>query len=152
MKMHAIRAALLALALVTSSLTAACDLMSPERDLGGLAEARARWEALGQDDYVWQVHRACFCGGPYRARIEVVDGEVVAVWDLDTGERAPDQALPGVHTVDGLLDEVERALREADAVEVRYDDVTGAPLVLDVDWAANAIDDEIRWETTRPEW
>jgi hypothetical protein len=48
-----------------------------------------------------------------------------------------------VLTVEGIFDEIQAALDEgADRVEVDYDPETGRPRRVDVDWIANAIDDE----------
>ncbi|MGD2070117.1 MAG: DUF6174 domain-containing protein, partial [Gemmatimonadota bacterium] len=122
---------------------------SPDDPGEDLADARARWARADLTSYIWTVDRACFCAGFGAAEIRVEDGEKVSVERVDQGSIPPEEAefWP---TVDELFEIVERAIQEAGALEVDYDTATGAPLFVDIDWIANAIDDEVRYTATPP--
>lgn len=128
----------------------ACGILSPEDGSDELAEARARWSRTGLDSYVWTVDRACYCGAFGEAEIRVVEGEKVSVVRTATGEPVPEAEARWFPTVEELFDVVERAIREADDLRAEYDRDTGAPLLVDVDWLEQAIDDEVRYTATPP--
>jgi hypothetical protein len=115
-----------------------------------LEDARARWADNGPADYDYTFTRGCFCPeefvGPYQ--VSVVDGEIVAAsfrgTDLfDIGMLEISRYDEIVKTVEGLFDEIARAMVEADAVTAEYDPVLGFPTNVSIDWIRNAADDEV---------
>lgn len=127
-----------------------CSLVSSPQDPGDdLASARARWADRGPTSYVWTVDRACFCAGFGAAEIRVENGEKVSV-EHESGAFVPPEEAEFWPTVDELFDVVEQAIEGAAALDVDYDPATGAPLLVDIDWIANAIDDEVRYTATPP--
>jgi hypothetical protein len=110
-----------------------------------LLDARARWEALGWEDYDMTLMRGCFCVGAGNHEVWVRDEEVIAVWPA--GEwpvEFPPVWWEHMPTLDELFDLVERADREADHLEVEYDEA-GWPSRIDIDWWTEAVDDEISY-------
>ena len=83
-------------------------------------------------------------------RVEVQSGMVVSVEGLDeagrryvTSRSSDGRIVGGVPTLAGLLDEARGARADgADVVLVSYDPTDGYPVSIDIDWAAEAIDDE----------
>ncbi|MFF7449324.1 MULTISPECIES: DUF6174 domain-containing protein [unclassified Streptomyces] len=80
-------------------------------------------------------------------RITVRDGEVTEAVGLDAGARRVVRQLPGqVPTLGALLAELEQARDDdADIAEARYA-ADGHPTRIELDWDANAMDDEARYE------
>lgn len=135
------------------ALTAACGLITSgdpdERDR--LADNRAVWAENALEDYSYRLQRKCFCAFPVPepVTIRVRAGAVVSVSSVETGESAADDELRFYHDVDGLFDVVEGAIdREAASLEVEYHATLGYPTMIDVDYQANAVDDEIRYEAS----
>jgi hypothetical protein len=134
-----------AVVLAAASVVAACgDPFSPTEELD---DAREQWESQGIDSYAITVREICFCprerGGPFR--ITVRDGRVVSAEYLGEGTGIePHANFP--RTVDDLFATARAAMREADAVEVRYDPTYSFPSDIRVDRIANAIDDEVSYE------
>ena len=117
-----------------------------------LAEARTRWAGNGPAGYDYTFTRGCFCPeefvGPYQ--VSVRQGEIVTAsfrgTDLfEIGVLEIGRYDEIVKTVDGLFDEIERAIREADAVTAEYDPVLGFPTTVSIDWILNAADDEVSY-------
>ncbi|MFG2267066.1 DUF6174 domain-containing protein [Streptomyces sp. NPDC048720] len=80
-------------------------------------------------------------------RVSVRAGKVVRATGLDAESRAVVRRSPAiVPTIGTLVREVERARREgADRADARYAS-TGYPRLITVDWSADAVDDEVRYE------
>ncbi|HMB89921.1 MAG TPA: DUF6174 domain-containing protein, partial [Rhodothermales bacterium] len=51
-------------------------------------------------------------------------------------------------TIDGLFEVLQRALKEADDVEVDYDAQYGFPTRIAIDYYKNAVDDEVSYRAT----
>ena len=98
------------------------------------------WISHQIDDYTIVYRESCFCVGG-EVTVVVRDGKI------DSAER---QTEPGVNappvgnplTVPGLFDLIRRAQREADNLEVRFDDDLNFPDRISIDWERNAVDDE----------
>lgn len=119
----------------------------PSAPAGGddLREARARWASQRIARYRFDYQRSCFC--PMEVvrpvTIEVLGDSVVAVTDRRTGEAVPSVVFGHRWpTIPGLFAELERAVRDADAVEATYDVGTGHPAHAKIDWIRQAVDDE----------
>ena len=126
-------------------LLSGCNLLGVG-DEDDLSDHRRRWVRLRISDYSYDFLRACFCGGPVRPlRVLVRNNEVVSVTDLETG--APPAFLPEnwVGTIDDVFAELQREIdREADEIDLDFDDTFHFPARADIDRVRNAIDDELR--------
>jgi len=80
-----------------------------------------------------------------RFRITVEDGVVIGVDGLDEQSRTVAEIIPlsEMPTLTGLLARVAEARREgADEVSLSTDPTDGRPVSVEIDWDANATDDE----------
>lgn len=120
--------------------------------LAELREAQQRWESLGWFDYDYVFTRGCFCPpewvGPYA--VEVRTGAIVGAsyngTDLfDVGSLEIGRYDEIVKTVPGLFDEIERALQEADHIDVSYHAEYGYPTDVYIDWDRNTADEEVNY-------
>ena len=107
-----------------------------------IAAQREIWQALGIDDYSFEITRSCFCPpqsiGPFLVTVE--DGVATSV--LFEGAAADEQFTTGLpRTIDDVF---QRLLDLEDAAEVvvAWDAEHGFPSHADVDPIPNAIDDE----------
>lgn len=113
-----------------------------------LADQRAKWDDAALDGYAYTLRYGCFCPPEYTTPVRItVVADVVAsalyAEDNDpvvAGDPVP-EGYP-VFSIDGLFDEAERALREADDVTLAFDATYGYPTTLNIDWEANAADEE----------
>ena len=103
-------------------------------------EARALWEAQAPETYTMTLTRGCEClGGTWTILGHA--GEPV-------GGIVPRGDDIGMPTVDGLFDEIDRALlgdEPAATLDVTYDPALGYPAKLSIDWIEDAIDDEVTY-------
>ena len=134
--------ALALVATVIGGALSSCDTFGT-RGEGDLDEARERWRDANVGAYVYTLQRSCFCApesiGP--VEISVVDGRVV-----QRVHTSPELTVQGGDdrwpAIEGLFDYVDRALREADEITVRYHPDLGYPVEVSVDWIREAVDDE----------
>ena len=112
-----------------------------------LREAIQRWEANEPAAYELTVSYACYCGGPVAREVRVVvqDGAPVDYEYVDDpSEPVAVDAIDHIDTVEELFDRVEYALdADADDLDVDYDAELGYPRRIDIDYLANAADDEV---------
>lgn len=110
-----------------------------------LAAARARWEAQGLDDYVFELGTTCFCPPEYLGPflVEVVDGSVASVAFADGSDADPPADGP-YRTIGDIFDVIETAIaEEADELRVSYDPETGVPVDLWIDARFDMADEEL---------
>ncbi|MBI5511615.1 MAG: hypothetical protein HY903_22900 [Deltaproteobacteria bacterium] len=111
-----------------------------------LKDARVQWRAAGPAAYEWVVQRTCFCPDIEPVRVQVRDAAVVSAarqMDATTEVALTVDAYQAWFTVDGLFDEVRRAIDEgADELTVTYDPEYGYPRSVAIDRYENAMDDE----------
>ena len=126
---------------------AGCGVLDPDGE-GDLRDHRRRWVRQGISDYSYDFLRACFCGGPVRnLRVLVRNNVVVSVTDVETG--APPTFLPDhwVGTIDDVFAELQSEFdRNADEIELDFDDSFHFPVRARIDRVRNAIDDELHLE------
>ena len=108
-----------------------------EVGLAELADARARWEAVGISEYAYSIVESCECDaetvGP--RRVVVSEGVVTAT----TWFGSPSK-YDGV-TIEALFDQIEAGLQRGDVTNrVTYDEDTGAPIDVILDEEAVAAD------------
>ena len=107
--------------------------------------ARQNWELTAPRDYRFVLERRCYCAGPNRVRIQVRDGKVVGVEDLETGQVLTDPAtLRHYPTIDEILALIDRAMtRHPDNLTITYDRHLGYPARVYIDDSYRMADDEI---------
>ena len=117
-------------------------------------DALVRWEdsGLAGTDYDYTFTRGCFCPeefvGPYQVSLRA--GEVVSatfkgtdLFDIDVLEIGRYDEI--VKSVEGVFNEISRALREADSFTAEYHPTLGYPTNVYIDWIANAADEEVSY-------
>lgn len=114
------------------------------------ASALQKWQDAGLTDYDYSFTRGCFCPeefvGPYAVSVreEAVEQATFKGTDLfDISILEIGRYEEIVKTVDGVFEEIERALRQADSFTADYDPVLGYPTNVYIDWIANAADEEV---------
>lgn len=107
--------------------------------------ARQNWELTAPRDYGFVLDRRCYCAGPNRVRIQVRDGKVAAVEDLDTGKVLTDPAsLRQYPTIDQVLEQIDQAMtRHPDNLTITYDRHLGYPARVYIDYSYRMADDEV---------
>jgi len=98
--------------------------------------------------YRFQFRRHCFCGPDVvrLLRIQVLDDEVVAVHDVETGEPVT-QPIASFPTIDDLFAEIEDAIqRKAFRIQATYDDERGYPIDVSIDYIEYAVDEEMAFQ------
>jgi hypothetical protein len=134
------------LALSLALLSGCSDLLGPSQEARA-EEAWDRWVSTAPAAYRYELLQSCFCGGPGVGRwltVIVNDNVVVAAWETDTGEPLAPGELTLVPTVDDLFVTVFDAIdRGADGLDTEYERQFGYPVLVDIDYIRNAIDDEL---------
>jgi hypothetical protein len=96
-----------------------------------LREAEARWADRGFTDYSIESRTSCFCAPDVLgwARLEVVDGVIIRVTLLETGEIITDERLSYWETVEDLFDAIHRSNDQdyLKDVTVQFDPALGFP-------------------------
>lgn len=110
-----------------------------------VARHRSRWEAGRPADYAYVLERLCFCGeearGPVRLRVDGPD--VLSRVYVTGGGSVSEDLAPWFPAVDGLFDVIDDALdRDAHQIQVTWDDETGLPMELWIDYEVNIADEE----------
>jgi len=122
---------------------------TPGGPADSLLEAnRTLWSASGINSYRYRFRWECYCSEDYVRIVDivVVDGAVVSVLDASTGRPVSKEVAAYYRTIDGLFDFVRGAIDyPASSVRSVYDANLGYPVETDVDYVANAIDDELRF-------
>lgn len=133
---------------------AGCDILDPDHGpREELEENRARWEAARPPAYAMVLERLCFCPQETRGPVRItVQGTIpTARVYTDSGEAVPAELGPVFPTVDGLFDVLLDAYdRGAHEVRVTYDDDTGIPVDVWIDYHEDAIDEELGYQVTVP--
>jgi len=115
----------------------------PSRTLGQLNAARERWRDQGISDYTMTVRRLCFCAEVRPVRVTVAGGVVVDRVFIEDGRPVPAALAESYPSVPGLFDALEEAARRADEIHVTFDPILGIPLEATIDYAKDAVDDEV---------
>lgn len=136
------RTLLISLALLTAG--TACEAPTAPGERDALASARARWTARGSDSYTYDVNRSCFCVlGGKSVTVSVQNGSVTSASLAESGSLVDNALLTYVPTVPDLFDLIEDALSRNPAYfAATYDPTFGYPTRIEVDYSANAVDDE----------
>jgi hypothetical protein len=129
-------------------------LVSPTGPPDGLdaegASAWTLWQEKGWANYSYRLSVLCFCDHVMKAPVEVKAGKVVR---FEGKPLAPDQQVTGFGrkppTINALFVELGQAIADADEVTVDYDEKTGVPIRISVDWFTDSLDDEISYSATQ---
>ena len=118
-----------------------------------LDSARQRWTQLGLTSYSYTMTQGCFCLPEGPLLITVQGGMVVSAIDTGAlgGQPVSAQRLAQLLTIDGFLDLVGRAQRDAASVTVSFDPAQGFPVTLYIDWIAQVADDEVSYRISAVE-
>ena len=131
------------LALVVLGALVGCGNAQHQNDLDA---ADAKWQAAAPAAYEWVVQRSCFCPDIEPLRVQVRGGEVTSAVRLMAATTEVTLASGDYQTwfvVPGLFAVVQKAIDEgADKLTVSYDATLGYPTTVQIDWHANATDDE----------
>ena len=124
---------------------AGCEPPTSPGDLDSLAAARVRWRAQGIESYSYELNRSCFCVfGGRRMTVTVQNGVVTEAGYVDSGNAVETALLTYVPTIPDLFDLLEAALEGSPAYFfASYDPIDGHPTRIEIDYSANAIDDEL---------
>lgn len=109
---------------------------------------RQQWQLLNVDEYDYHFQRICFCSIDFTSPglVRVSGGEIAFVRNPQT----MDPLDPSFFlTVDGLFDEVQRAI-DSHAAEIvaDYDGTFGYPTSLDIDFLSSVIDEEVSFRAS----
>jgi hypothetical protein len=123
----------------------------PVRD--GLQSAFERnaelWDGRRPDAFEYVVERSCFCAPdyrqPYRVRESGSERSARYASPLAPDAREYRGSPPEPVWIEDLFSLVERAIAEADTVEVGYDPAWGFPTSISIDWSQQAADEEQRF-------
>jgi hypothetical protein len=134
------------LAIACIAVLSACDCEAPN-DPGTIDDPQERWEAWHKDSYQMTVNLTCFCTmwGDYRvtvkngaitSAVQTSTGDTVSVTSLELGGR--------LLTIDDYFRFID-TLRagEADSVRTEFHPQYGYPILIDIDYILEAIDDEL---------
>ena len=111
-----------------------------------LAANQARWAAAGLHSYRFRFRWECFCVPDYVrvVDIDVVQGIIVSVVDVETGERLDAEAAAQYRTIEGLFGFVRASMDyPADGINVAFDAGFGYPADARVDYVTGMADEEM---------
>jgi len=132
--------------LVLLLVTAGCDILGPDAQVDGLEEARERWAATAPDPYTFAVERLCFCGPDARGPVRMIvsGGTITSQIYVEGAAEVVGQATEWFPDVEGLFDVIQDAIdRDAHTIQVTYDQVTGVPVDLWIDYEEFTADEEL---------
>lgn len=125
----------------------ACSLFGDE-DMSDFRRQQRLWERQGLSNYAYTLNVACFCPYAGPMRVDVRADSVYRATLIDTGLDIADLERFNVKTIDGLFEVLEKAIKDADNVEVDYEAQYGFPTRIAIDYYKNAVDDEIGYRAT----
>jgi hypothetical protein len=114
-----------------------------------LEENMEKWAESGIEDYRFRFKRLCFCVFVDLVEIEVVDGEIVSVVVVETGEPPHTDIMDTFLTIDGIFAEIRDAIdRDAFSPSVTYHETLGYPTEVDIDYEENTVDEEMSYRAS----
>lgn len=133
----------LPLLLMTAAGLAAC---SQPNDDHGLATARARWASRAPDGYRFDWKRGCDCPAEVYRPIEitVASGQIAAAVYSDDRNPVAEQFRSTLRTVDGVFDDVQKAIdQHAAEIDLTFDPSYGYPTSVFIDYSHQIADEEL---------
>lgn len=131
--------------LLVASVTGGCSDLGPEDELLEHVEnARTRWNAVRPQRYTYVLRRTCECTPEMAGPVAVtVQGRNGVGWSYADGSAVAEAHHPHFPSVDGLFDMIEGAVRAgAWDVNVRFDNETGVPVYVRIDYEQLVFDEE----------
>jgi hypothetical protein len=128
---------------------------SPENFAAALAAARAQWQRAAIGEYVYGFNKFCECHRetPPETLVEVIDGHITDVRHImaKTGDTVPAAAanFDLYWTVDGLFGLLERAAGTEAVVRADFDEASGVPRRIFIDYLPDVVGDELDVRVTR---
>lgn len=126
---------------IVMSTTSACNNM-PNKDV---VYYKQKWQNSKLDDYRFIVQRKCFCYVDYTREMMVLvnDGKVVSAQYTDTDEVVGEDVLNDVYTISEWFEVIDEAQsRQADQLQVDFNEEIGNPSKIMIDLRKNRSDDE----------
>ncbi len=130
----------------------ACSDLGPAEWQAELDANRARWDVAALTHYYIQEGRICEClpEAVRLATVEVQDGAVVSVIDVETQEPVSPEFRDGYLSVDQLFDVIQDAIDSgAHSIRVEYHVEYGYPFDLFIDYELAVADEEVGYEVTQ---
>ena len=121
----------------TQQLSVSADTVVGTGQLNELQERRAAWVARRIADYRVQLRISCFCGGTITrpVLVEVRQGAVSKVWDLETSKLVGDKTP--YPTITALFDKAIEERTRGGHVSAAYDRAYGFPARIEIGTLAN---------------
>lgn len=132
---------LLYLVSLSIGISYACNEVSEE----DLTVNKQIWESHRWNEYRFIVQRQCFCYVNYTREmmVHVSEGKVVTAKYTDTQVEVSADILSGIYTIDKWFEVIDHAYsRQADKLQVQFDQQVGYPLKIEIDLRENRADDE----------
>ncbi|HVQ88801.1 MAG TPA: DUF6174 domain-containing protein [Actinomycetes bacterium] len=106
-------------------------------------QAWSTWNAAGMDDYHYTLSVGCFCPAALGVRVVVVNDDVQTIDASSQQRQLIRHFFHGPPTVDAMFAAIVEAEATADSVTLKFDETTGVPKSIYIDYASNGVDDEI---------
>ena len=133
-----------------------CDSIVDGRKGDDFVASRNLWQQEGQENYSFEFSKLCYCGGLFNPATIVVKADTIStVLDPETGEPLRDPQTnelvfpkysDSFLTIDELFEVIEDARKNADKLSVEYDGNLGYPVLIEIDYIKEAIDDEVTYK------
>ena len=112
-----------------------------------LAANQAKWNEAALTSYTFNQQRLCFCLVEFvqQVTVEVADDQIQSINYVESGEAVTD-AFDFYLTVPGLFALIDDALkRNADNIDVEFDEVLGYPSRINIDYDFRIADEEVTY-------
>jgi len=136
-------------------LISSCDSISDGRKDDNFRTNLNLWKEQNIENYSFEFSKLCYCSGLFNPSIIVVKADTIqAVLDPETGEALRDPQTEELVfpkfsesflTIDELFDIIDSARQKADKLIVEYNQKTGYPEYIEIDYIKEAIDDEVTY-------
>lgn len=133
-----------------------CDSITDGRKGDDFRANKDLWQKQNVENYSFEFSKLCYCGGLFNPATVVVKADTIhSVLDPQTGEPLRDpqtnelvlQKYPkSFQTIDELFEVIENARENADKLNVEYDEKLGYPVLIEIDYIKEAIDDEVTYK------
>lgn len=133
-----------------------CDSIVDDRKENDFRVNQNLWQQQGIESYSFEFSKLCYCGGLFNPATIVVEADTVhAVLDPETGEPLRDPKTQELVltkypesflTIAELFEIIESARKKADKLNVEYDRNLGYPVLIEIDYIKEAIDDEVTFK------
>lgn len=133
-----------------------CDSIVDERKENDFSANQNLWQQQETGSYNFEFSKLCYCGRLFNPATIVVEADTVhAVLDPETGEPLRDPQTQELVltkypesflTIAELFEVIENAREKADKLNVEYHRNLGYPVLIEIDYIKEAIDDEVTYK------